>query len=673
MDALVPMQKAAALSPNDAEVHNNLGVLLQAQGRLEAALASLRRALELKPDYANAHNSLGSILDDLGQFEAAQASYRRALELNPDFADAHNNMGVALKDQGQFAAAAASLRRAIELKPDYAEAHNNLGIVLNAQGQFDAAQASCRRALELNPNYAEAHYSLGCVLKEQGQFDAARASYCRALELNPDYADAHYSLGVVLNAQGQLDAARASYRRALELNPGHAEAHNNLGIIQMEQGQLDDAQASFRHALDIKPNYFECYSNLLFCGNYDINLAREESFDLAKCFGALVAGKAKPFKEWNVLAEPRRRIRVGVVSGDLRKHSVSYFLGSVLDNLDKNQIELIAYPTQVKTDAVTDRLRRHFSQWSPLTDCSDEDAAQRIYGDRVDILLDLSGHTAKNRLPIFAWRPAPIQVSWLGYFATTGMAEMDYLLADKVGVPASELEQFTESVWYLPNTRMCFTAPEVAIPVAPLPALANGNITFGCFQTATKVNDSVLAVWGKIFAELPDAKLRMQCNKLGEPAQEKQMLQRLQRYGIDPARVLVRGTTSREAYLAAHAEVDIILDTFPFTGGTTTSEALWMGVPTLTLAGSSLLARQGASLLTAAGLEEWVAVDEEEYITKAVSYGRNLERLSELRRCLRAKVLASPLFDAPLFAKDFEAALRGMWQVWCEKQRVHTT
>jgi predicted O-linked N-acetylglucosamine transferase (SPINDLY family) len=259
-----------------------------------------------------------------------------------------------------------------------------------------------------------------------------------------------------------------------------------------------------------------------------------------------------------------------------------------------------------------------------------------------------------------------VQVSWLGYFATTGMPEMDYLLADEVGVPEDQREQFTESVWYLPDTRLCFTAPRAEIPVAPLPAMSNNVITFGCFQNLSKLGDDVLAAWGEIFAALPSAKLRIQCNQLGDQTQAAVLIKRLQHYCIDPSRVVLLGAVSREDYLAAHAEVDLILDTFPYPGGTTTCEALWMGVPTLTLTGKNLLARQGASLLTAAGLTEWIAGNREEYVNKAISLASDLHMLASLRAGLRQQVLASPVFNAKRFARNLESALWDMWQVHCQ-------
>jgi predicted O-linked N-acetylglucosamine transferase (SPINDLY family) len=326
-----------------------------------------------------------------------------------------------------------------------------------------------------------------------------------------------------------------------------------------------------------------------------------------------------------------------------------------------SRIELIAYKTSHLEDEVSARLRPYFAEWKSLVGKSDEVAAQLIHADGVQVLLDLSGHTAHSRVPVFAWKPAPVQASWLGYFATTGLAEMDYLLADAVGVPENQRDQFTETLWYLPDTRLCFTPPNVEIEVAALPALSNGAITFGCFQNLAKVNDEVLAAWGEIFAALPKATLRMQCKQLGERAQADQLLARLQRYGIAPERVNIHGAVTRDAYLAAHAEVDMILDTFPYPGGTTTCEALWMGVPTLTLAGDRLLSRQGASLLTAAGLPEWVADNKEHYISKAIKLAGDLPELAQLRTGLRQQVLASPVFDAERFARNLEQALWGMW------------
>jgi predicted O-linked N-acetylglucosamine transferase (SPINDLY family) len=484
------------------------------------------------------------------------------------------------------------------------------------------------------------------------------------LEIKPDYGEAHVNLGAILKEQGRLGEAEASYRRALEIKPDFAAAHFNLGNALREQGRLAEAEASYGRALEFEPDYLEARSNLLFALNYGashtpsfcLNEAREYGRRLGKNVGAR-------FSSWQCLARPER-LRVGLMSGDMRSHPVGYFLEGLLAHIDSVRVELIAYPTQDTADELTARIRPHFAAWKPLIGRSDEAAARSIHADGVHVLLDLSGHTAGHRLPVFAWKPAPVQVSWLGYFATTGVPEMDYLLADEIGVPAADREQFTEAIWYLKDTRVCFTAPKVDAVVALLPALLKGNITFGCFQNLTKLGDEVLAVWRTIFAALPDAQLRLQCKQLRDPAAKKHLAQRLQQHGIAPTRVAMHGPVDREAYLAAHAEVDFILDTFPYPGGTTTCEALWMGVPTLTLAGNTLLARQGASLLAAAGLPEWVAANKADYVGKAIALASDLPKLAALRGALRRQVLESPLFDAPGFARNFEAALWAMWRRW---------
>lgn len=578
----------------------------------------------------------------------------------PDSAAAWILLGASRHLQGKDGLPA--LRNAVELQPTDALAHSNLGNALKDLGQLEEAVVSYRRALKLKPDLAGIHYNLGLALMDSGKIDSALASYRQALALKPDYAEAYNDAGNALGRLGQLDAALASYRRALTLQPDYAEAHYNLGNALQDLGQLEAALSSYRRALEIKPDLAKAHSNLLFALNYSANYTPAYCLERALQFGQMASGKAlRHFTAWQCPSQSER-LRVGIVSGDLRSHPVGYFLESLVAQLDATRIELIAYPTHVKEDALTARIKPYFAAWKPLTALSDEAAARLIHADGVHVLLDLSGHSRYNRLPIFAWKPAPLQASWLGYFATTGMAEMDYFLADHVGVPETAREHFTEAIYYLPDTRLCFTPPQPDLPVAPLPALNNDRITFGCFQNLSKVNDKVLATWAKIFAALPNARLRMQCPQLSEPAQMAQMTERLRRHGIDPGRVAMYGLSPREAYLSAHAGVDLILDTFPFPGGTTTCEALWMGVPTLTLAGDNLLARQGASLLMAAGLSEWVAVSEAEYITKAISLASDLSGLARLRATLRPSVLASPLFDAARFARNFETALRGMWE-----------
>jgi predicted O-linked N-acetylglucosamine transferase (SPINDLY family) len=424
---------------------------------------------------------------------------------------------------------------------------------------------------------------------------------------------------------------------------------------------VEDAQESFLKAFRIKPGDFNFHTSLLFSRSYTAT-PPSDYLQEALHYGANVAQKVPArFTAWQCNPQPQK-LRVGIVSGDLRNHVVSFFLQNLLTQLNPARIELIVYNNNSSEDDFTARIKPHFAHWRAIYALDDRAAAELIHNDGVHVLLDLSGHTAHNRLPVFAWKPAPVQCTWLGYFATTGVGEIDYLLADQIGVPENRRTHFSETVWYLPDTRLCFTPPDTGLPVAPLPSLGSGQVTFGCYQNLAKVNDGVLAVWGRIFAALPQARLKLACKQLGDASVVAQLTERLQQQGIAADRVDMQGTVSRHNYLSAHAGIDILLDTFPYPGGTTTCEGLWMGVPTLTLAGDTLLSRQGVSLLTAAGLPGWIAQDEDDYVAKAIQFASDLPKLAALRAGLREQVRTSPLFDAPRFAKHFEAALWGMWR-----------
>jgi predicted O-linked N-acetylglucosamine transferase (SPINDLY family) len=482
--------------------------------------------------------------------------------------------------------------------------------------------------------------------------------------LKPDYAEAHNNLGIVLNEQGRLDEAIASYGRALALKPDYAEAHSNRGNALKDQGRLDEAVADFRQALTLQPNFTDAHSNLLFSLNYLPSQTAAHYLNEARRYGRQATTQVgTPFSDWRCPVRPER-LRVGMVSGDFRNHPVGYFLENVLADVNQDKIELIAYPTNRREDELTARIHPHFVAWKLLAGLDDETAARLIHDDGPHVLLDLSGHTRSNRLPVFTWKPAPVQATWLGYVASTGVAEIDYLLADPVAVPEAHREHFSEKIWYLPDTRFCFSPPATGndFPSTPLPALRNGYLTFGCFQNLAKINNEVLAVWGRIFQRLPRARLRLQNRLFNSPAILEQLQGRLARHGIAPGSTMFEKKVPRLEYLAAHDQIDIILDTFPFPGGTTTCEALWMGVPTVTLAGNTMVARQGASLLACAGLADWIAVDAEDYVDKALTHAADLEQLARLRTGLRRQVLASPLFDGPRFARNFEAALWGMWR-----------
>lgn len=608
----------------------------------------------------------GNELFSKGKLKDAAECYGKAISINPAYAPAHLNLGFVLKEEGLHDQAEQSLKQAIRLNPELEDAHYLLGGIAEAQGNLRAAIESYDKALAVKPNFEIVFRDLCRVLFLSGENERARAVIQKGISLNPQVADFHCYLGNLCTLENKHDDAIACYRKALAIEPDSIVVHANMGKAYLNKGDIENAATWYRKALQLDPASIESMSCLLFAHAFDPACPPDRYLAEARRYGSAVLANARPRTSWSAgsAGNGDLPLRVGLVSGDFLGHPVGFFLESVLKHLKAARIELFAYPTVPQEDDLTVRIKSCFGAWHSIAGLSDEAAAHRIHDDGIHILIDLAGHTSHNRLPVFAWKPAPVQASWLGYFASTGVPGIDYLLADRASVPEFHREDFTEAIWYLPDTRLCFTPPTAVDEMrpAPLPALRNGYITYGCFQNLSKINDGLLAAWGRIFLALPQARLRIQCKQMGDPAAREILLQRLSTVGISSERVAIHGPTSRKAYLAAHAEVDAILDTFPYPGGTTTCEALWMGVPTLTLAGKSLLSRQGASMLACTGLGDWIAGDVDEYVAKATGFAGDFDRLAQLRAVLREKVLASPLFDAPRFAANLEDALHEMWQ-----------
>ncbi len=655
--------------PTPAEM-SQLVALFNA-GRYVEMESQSRSLLERYPDSGFIWKVLGTAL--LMQGKEALPALSKATELLPNDAQAHNNLGNALRDIGQIDGAVVSYNRALEINPDYAEAHGNLGIVLKETGQLDKAVASYRQALEINPNFAVMHDNLGSALKDLGQFDGAINSHRRALEINPDFAEAHNNLGIVLKETGQLDEAIASYHSALEIKPDFAVAYNNLGIALQDIGQIDDAMASYRRALDIQPSFAEARNNLIFVYTHLSGQSPAIVLDEARRFGDLAMQEARPYLCWRNAPDSSRCLRVGLVSGDLREHPVGYFVAGALRALTTSaagQLEFFAYSNHMRIDKLSERIKSFCRDWHLVTHLSDAKLAQRIHDDGIDILVDLSGHTAHNRLALFAWKPAPVQATWLGYLGTTGLAAMDYLIADPWTLPETEEAYFSEKIQRLPESYLCFLPPDVDVQVSALPAMANGYITFGSFNNLTKINSTVIAVWAQILASVPNSRLFLKTNQLKEASVRQSVSERFAAHGIDIRRLMLEGAVQHRAeHLASYNRIDIALDPFPYPGITTSVESLWMGAPVLTLAGEHFLSRQGVGLLMNAGLPEWIATDADDYVVRAISHASDMQGLAALRNRLRQQVLASPIFDALRFASHFEAALRSMWQKWCSQQQ----
>jgi predicted O-linked N-acetylglucosamine transferase (SPINDLY family) len=497
------------------------------------------------------------------------------------------------------------------------------------------------------------------VLLAFGDEEAATALAEKMTRRYPGSFVAWNAWGGLLGQTRQFGKALQALRRATALAPANPLAHTNLGNLFATLGKIPEAVAEYRQALKLQPSNTTCWSNLLFAQQHwpeECSSALQDALD----FAAHARAGATPFTAWRA-AQDGAPLRVGMVSGDLREHPVGYFLDGVCAHLDPREVTLLAYPTSRAEDALTARLRRHFAGWMPIDHLSDAAAAAQIHDQALHILIDLSGHTALNRLPVFAWRPAPVQVSWLGYVATTGLQEMDYLLADPVTVPVGRDGAFVESIWRMPQTRFCFSPPDPSPPVAPTPALGNGFVTYGSFNRLSKINDSVLSVWARVLRATPGSRLRVMMRELSDPAVRRELGQRAIRAGLDPNRLDFDAPLPRDRYLEAYGKVDIALDPFPFTGGTTTVEALWMGVPVLTIQGDRLVERQGAGLLQAAGLAQWIAFSTDDYVARAAAIASRVTDLSALRGQLRERFRASAACDSTRFAQALTNALREMW------------
>ena len=671
-EAAACYRRALQIVPAYAAVHCNLGNVLRRLGEPGEAIAGYRRALELDPQMDAAHFGLAGAQQDAKQFADAVESYRLLLLRKPDFAQAHGDLGNALQAMGRNEEAAASYRRALQLVPNTALLHVNLGNALVAAGKIHESLDSFRAAVEIEPDLAIAHYNLGNALHDLNRLLPAEASYRQALRLDPDYADAHCMLGnLLIEEQGRLHEALRCFQSMLRVDPENPVAHNNVGNALWLMGRTEAAAASYEKARTIEPDLAGPMSNLLFIHNSLADLPAADLLAQARRFGDLAARQARPFTSWANSPVPDRPLRVGLVSGDFRAHPVGYFLKSALAALVAHapgSLQLHGYYTNTFADEVTQDIKASFSVWRPVASLTDAMLAQRIRDDEVDILIDLSGHTAFNRLQMFAWKPAPVQATWLGYLATTGVAAIDWLIADEWTLPASEETHFTENVWRLPESYLCFTPPAQQSEIGPLPALRNQHVTFGSFNNLTKLNEGVVELWSRVLAAVPDSRLFLKSKQFSEAAVRQDIAGRFARHGIDKGRLIMEGQVPRADYLKSFQRVDIALDPFPYPGITTSVETLWMGVPLLTLAGRSFMARQGVGLLTNAGLQDWIAGDPDDYVARAQAGAADLPRLAALREALRQRVLDSPIFDADRFAGNLGAALRGMWERWCAGQ-----
>lgn len=599
------------------------------------------------------------------RYVEAEALARQLIEDFPEHGLAWKILGSVLRGLGHLGSSLELQKKIVELRPVDHEAHFNLACEFHQHGHLDEAAKSYIQSLGLQPNNAIAFSNLGNILKLMGLSSDAEM-YCRqAIAIQPDMANAHNNLGNALHGQGKYVQAQASYRQALLLEPNRAETYNNLAITLKDQGYWSDAKECFQKALEMKPEWAAAYSNLLYCMSHDVQTQPHVLHREHLAFGDRF--EQPMVASWQTatnVKDPNRSLRIGFVSADFYDHALTNFLEPVFRSLaEKGGLELHAYYTHIYKDAATARMRPYFSQWNEVAQLSDEHLADQIRADGIDILIDLTGHTAHNRMLTFARKPAPIQASWLGYLGTTGLQAMDYYVCDKFWLPPGVLDwQLSEKAAYLPSS-VAFQPSELAPPINDLPALRIGQITLGSFNRPNKINESVIVLWSMLLKQLPHA--RMVLGGIPPDTQET-LLTWFANEGIELDRLDFHPRSNLVDYLSSHNQVDFCLDTFPYGGGATTANAAWMGVPTLSLAGETLPSRFGSAISHQLGLDGFIAVDIEEFIEKGRYWATHLEELASIRLGMRDRFLQSPFGKPAQLASHLETLLRTMWQRWCD-------
>jgi predicted O-linked N-acetylglucosamine transferase (SPINDLY family) len=701
-EAVAHYRQALELNPRYADAYGNLGAAFMAQNKLDEAIEAYGRAVELQPGNSRNHVNLGAVYHLKHQLERAIACYREALRLDPRSAPAQANLYGALADHGQFDEAVAACREALSLDPNLPSAHFTLAKVAHKRGQFAAAEESYRRAIQLNPHYVHALVGLGQLLESSGRPDEAVEPYTQALAVEPKYAAAHFYRANAYRKIARVKDAVAGYRAALSLEPRYPEAYNALavahemlgypdeaiacclkGLEQFPQsshlhanlsealaqlGRHDEALAAARKAVELGPDSPLEHSNLLYLLNFMSDRRPEDVFaehqEWARRHAEPLTAEAGPHDNDR---SPERRLRVGYVSDHFRDHAVNFFSEPLIAAHDKSRFEIFCYSDVARPDEVTRRIEAAADHWRPIRSQSDAQLAELVRADRIDILVDLAGHIAGNRLLAFARKPAPVQVTYIGYQNTTGMSAMDYRLTDALADPPGETDRYyTEKLVRLPDAFFCYRPADEAPGITPLPARERGSITFGSFNNFKKVTEAAIGAWMEILARVPDSRLLVLAHRGGYV--ERHLREAAQARALDPARIEVYDKQPRRAYFELVQQADIALDPFPFNGHTTTCDAIWLGIPVVMLAGKTYASRFGASVLANVGLGDLIADSHERYVALAVNLAGDLDRLNKLRHGLRQQMARSVLLDFGGFARKVEAAYREMWRTWCAAQ-----
>ncbi|HUL91997.1 MAG TPA: tetratricopeptide repeat protein [Burkholderiales bacterium] len=613
-------------------------------------------------DLADALIAEGNRAEDSGRLSEACERYRKAVAAAPGYARAHLNLGIGLEATGDAGGAIESFEAALALEPANPFANYNLGNLLFKRGDLDGAEVLLGNALRNRPDFPEALIALSNVHDARGNLQPAAAALEAALRLKPGYAGALHNYGTVLRKLGRLPEAEAALRHAIEADPRFLPAYEALGGVLRGQSKIAEALECFAAARKLAPEKFELESAELFTLNCSESISGEALFARHKAFGERLE-KAVPRRfQFSNAKVPERRLRIGYLSGDFWRHPVALF---ALPVIERHTHEVFCYSTGGIADEVTRAIAEGADVFRDAQAMSDDELAEAIHQDGVDILVDLSGHSGVFRLGVLARQPAPVQATWLGYLNTTGMTRVHYRICDAHSDPEGVADAFhTEALVRLPHSQWCYRPFIADIPVTDLPSKKNGFVTFGSFNHVSKLSPGIRSLWADVLGRVPDSRLLLAGVPDG-PARDG-LLADLERGGISAARIATLPYAALDDYLRSVGGVDIALDTTPYSGGTTTCDALWMGVPVVALQGSRSISRSAASILCTVGLADWIAATPGDYVRLAAGSARDPARLEGLRGSLRQKMRLSPIMDETAFVRDLESAYRTMWRAWCE-------
>ena len=661
-EAIIHFKNALNIKPDYAEALTNLGSTYLTTGNIKESIISLKQSMKIKPDLAQTYNTLGNAYKTKGNNNKAIDNYKKAIYYKPDYYEAYNNLSHMYLTNGDNKEAQYYCNKALEIKSDYPHGHLNAGVLQLRFRNYSKSEYHLKKAVSLKDNFAEAYFNLGVLYYNQDKHDLSFDAYKKAIAINPSYKDAYINTAKIMYDKDMYEQAAKLYVEVLKLNPKCQVALSNIAGIFLKQGDIKSSIYYYKKALSIKPDMAALHSNYLFCINYDHEISSEKLFiehiEYGKIHNKLTENNIKYYNNF----VSNKRLKVGYVSSDFSDHPVAYFIEPVLKNHNKSIIEPICYSNVSKPDNITNIIKSHCSKFIDIYGINSEKVSNIIRNDNIDILVDLAGHTRGNSLTVFAHKPAPIQISYLGYPNTTGLKAIDYRLVDNITDPDQD-ELYTEKLIRFQNCFLCFSPCYKYPDIKPLPCLNNGYITFGSFNNISKINIEVIRVWSEILKRTTNSKILLKSKAFNDSQIRKRYENFFKKFNINKERIILKGSIiSPYEHLNYYNNLDIALDTFPYNGTTTTCEALWMSVPVITIKGNRHASRVGTSLLTYSGFKELIAYDIEDYIKMAVNISTNMEKLIFYRNNIRNKMLSSKLCNAEDFTNEIELIYQSIWK-----------